>query len=388
MPIVQVSLHPRGLHPTEAARAWHLHVEEGTSLNDVRKQVVNLSGSTPSVKAVWNAIHRTNAVRNPLDIPQSKYANCGRKRKLAHQQEKAVVSFVKKWRNRRFCTCSYIRSAMKLKVTTRTVSRVLNRHGYFWRSLPKVRGLSSDELAKRKAWIDKFVDKTPAWWQDNFGLVLDGVTLTTAPKPLSARQRHMSQSIKHAWLRSGEEPSRDCFHFNRYGVQLGVKIPLWGGFTGQGRFTFRAWTPRPKMTKAEWAARIPHIKRAVDHAGERRCTVRAKVWHDNEGFLLQPGMYAKNGLHMQRFPPNSGDLNPIETVWAWLRRDLAIKEQQDFADKRVMTPRQFRQRVAHILHTYEAVLPAQNWSRLSKLARGMPQRLRTARANQYGRCGK
>ena len=72
MPIVQVSLHPRGLHPTEAARAWHLHVEEGTSLNDVRKQVVNLTGSTPSVKAVWNAIHRTNAVRNLLDIPQSK----------------------------------------------------------------------------------------------------------------------------------------------------------------------------------------------------------------------------------------------------------------------------------------------------------------------------
>ena len=163
---------------------------------------------------------------------------------------------------------------------------------------------------------------------------------------------------------------------------------MWGGFTGQGRFTFRAWTPRPKMTKAEWAALIPHIKRAVDHAGERCGTVRAKVWHDNEGFLLQPGMYAKNGLHMQRFPPNSGDLNPIETVWAWLRRDLAIKEQQDFADKRVMTPRQFRQRVAHILHTYEAVLPGQNWSRLSKLARGMPQRLRTARANQYGRCGK
>ena len=50
-------------------------------------------------------------------------------------QEKAVVDFVKKWRNKRFCTCNYIRSTMKLKVTNRTTSNTLNRHGYFWRPL-------------------------------------------------------------------------------------------------------------------------------------------------------------------------------------------------------------------------------------------------------------
>ena len=36
MPTVHVTVHPRGLHPTEAARAWHLHVEEGMSIRDVR----------------------------------------------------------------------------------------------------------------------------------------------------------------------------------------------------------------------------------------------------------------------------------------------------------------------------------------------------------------
>ena len=36
MPIVHVTVHPRGLHPAEAARAWHLHVEEGMSIRDVR----------------------------------------------------------------------------------------------------------------------------------------------------------------------------------------------------------------------------------------------------------------------------------------------------------------------------------------------------------------
>ena len=388
MPTVHVTVHPRGLHPTEAARAWQLHVEEGMVLQDVCDEVVNMLGAKPSVKAVWRAIQSVKAVQGTLAIPQTKYANCGRKPKLTPEQEKAVVAFVKTWRNKRFCTCSYIRTALKLRVTKRTVPRTLNRHGYFWRCLPKVAGHSASELARRKEWVDMHLDKTPAWWQEHMGMVLDGVTLTMAPKPLSQRERHMAQSIKHAWMRVGETPTLDCYHYNRYGIQLGVKIPLWGGFSGHGRFTLREWTPQPKMSKAEWAARIPHVKRAVDLADEYRRNVRAKVWHDNEKFLLQPRVYKENGLDMRCFPPNSGDLNPIENVWAWLRRDLALREQDDFAAKRVITAKQFRQRVAQILRTYEDVPSGQQWSRLAKLVRGMPKRLLRCKSKQYGRCGK
>ena len=86
------------------------------------------------------------------------------------------------------------------------------------------------------------------------GLVLDGVMLTMAPKSLSGRERHMAQSIKHTWMRQSEDPTPYCHHYNQYGVQLGVKVPLWGGFTGMGRFVMREWTPQPKMTKAEFAS--------------------------------------------------------------------------------------------------------------------------------------
>ena len=388
MPTVHVTVHPRGLHPTDAVLAWHLHTEEGMSIRDVCDEVVNMLGARPSFHAVRSAIQGVKAVHGTHAIPQTKYANCGRRRKLTPEQEAAVVEFVKKWRNKRFCTCNYIRATLKLKVTKRTVSNVLNRQGYFWRSLPKVRGMSVSELAKRKAWVDMHLDKTPAWWQEHMGLVLDGVTLTMAPKTLSERERHMAQSIKYSWMHVGEAPSADCYHFNRYGVQLGVKVPLWGGLTGQGRFTFRKWTPQPKMSKAAWATLIPHIRRSVDLAGESRRNVRPKVWHDNERFLLQPSIYKQNGLHMQCFPPNSGDLNPIETVWAWLRRDLAIREQEDFYAKRVLTARQFRLRAAQLLRTYEDVRPGQQWSRLAKLVRGMTKRLRKCKAKQYGRCGK
>ena len=45
------------------------------------------------------------------------------------------------------------------------------------------------------------------------------------------------------------------------------------------------------------------LKRAVDSAGEARATKRAKVWHDNEGFLkAAAGAYKKVGMEMHTFP--------------------------------------------------------------------------------------
>ena len=265
---------------------------------------------------------------------------------------------------------------------------MLNQAGYTWRALPRVRGLSDVELAKRKSFLAAYIGKSPAWWQEQMSLVFDGVTLTMAPKPLGARARHMAQTLKHTWVRKGEQLDNESHHHNRYGIQLGVKVPLWGGFSGGGKFVLKEWTPRPKMTKEEWAARILSCRRAIDKAREGRRTIRAKVWHDTEKFLVQPAAYKKHGLLSVRFPPNSGDLNPIETVWAWLRRDLALREQDDFASARVLTKAQFRQRVAQILRSYEVPKPGQTCNSLQKLVRGMPARLARCRANRYGRCGK
>ena len=254
--------------------------------------------------------------------------------------------------------------------------------------LPKVRGFADAELKQRKLWIDQHVRHSGEWWQKNLNLVLHGVSLTMAPKPLNARQRHAAQGIKHAWMREGEKHDPKLLTYNRYGVQLGVKVPLWGGFTGGGKFALRLWTPRPKMTKEEWQAKVPSLKRAIDLSGEEKATKKAKVWHDNEGFLkAAAGAYKKAGMEMHAFPPNSGDLNPIETVRAWLRHDLAKRELEDISAKRDITVQQFRQRVSQILKSYSEVAEGQRYSRLTKLVRGMPRRLQRAKDRSYGRCG-
>lgn len=388
---VTVTIKSGGLHPLEACRAWHLREEEGFSWEAVADEVETVEGHRPKRHALRNAVKRVAGQRED-DLPgRSGYANCGRKPKLTDAQVQQAVAFVKKWRHKRFCTCRYIINELKLPVTKRRLAMVLNAHGFFWKRVPKTMRLTEKELAKRKEWVETYVDKSPAWWEANLNLVLDGVTLTMPPPTLTGRQKHAAQRITSMWLRHGECADPDVHTFNRYGVQLGTKVPLWGGFSGRGRFTLRLWTPTPKMRRVDWEAKVPALKRAVDAAearGPERTTKRAKVWHDNEKFLLCPSTYTANGLTQVRFPPNSGDLNPIETVWAKLRQDLAEREQEDLSQGRVLTKTQFKQRVAQLLSEYSAPAAGQAHSFLSKLVRGMPKRLAKCRARRYGRCGK
>ena len=50
-------------------------------------------------------------------------------------------------------------------------------------------------------------------------------------------------------------------------MQLGTKVPLWGGFNAQGGFALKLWTPRAKMTKEDWKEHVPALKRAAAQAG-------------------------------------------------------------------------------------------------------------------------
>ena len=112
------------------------------------------------------------------------------------------------------------------------------------------------------------------------------------------------------------------------------------------------------------------------------------MWFDNEKFLKVDKDYHRNGLKAMRFPPNSGDFNPVETVWARLRKDLGIREFEDLKNDKVIRTQQFRQRVSQLLTSYGCVKPGKRYSFLESLVRGMPARLMASKKNRYGRCGK
>ena len=50
-------------------------------------------------------------------------------------------------------------------------------------------------------------------------------------------------------------------------MQLGTKVPLWGGFNAQGGFALKLWTSTLKIKAEEWMEHVPALKRAAAQAG-------------------------------------------------------------------------------------------------------------------------
>ena len=241
---------------------------------DIAKFVKTMEGKRPqSEHAVKNAVARVVAA-GAKGAATTNLKNCGRrygadggKYLLSQQQQKEVAQFVQKWRNKRFCTCRYIKRELKLEATRRTIARALNRNGYHWCQVSRKSPLTDKQIQQRKLWVNRYIDKSPTWWTQHMHLVFDGVTLTKAPKNLDLRQKHAAQSIRHMWMKKNERMDPSLHTRNRYGVQLGEKVPLWGGFTGDGTFSLRLWTEKPKMKKEDWAQYIPQLKRAAAVSG-------------------------------------------------------------------------------------------------------------------------
>ena len=107
--------------------------------------------------------------------------------------------------------------------------------------------------------------------------------------------------VQAMWILEGEKYDNAMHTYNRYGIQLGQRVLLWGGFTGDGKFTLHEWAPRPKMTKADWVQHLPAVKRAARTCKQQKqSNVHATVRQDSERFLCQPEVYKAHGLKLHR----------------------------------------------------------------------------------------
>ena len=196
--LVQCSVHPKGLDPFQAAKAWHLRKVQCLPWKAVREQLRTASGESPRRASVLNAVRRIDDQRNTAafrsaGVARTAYRNCGRKQLLTPHQKSAIVAFVKQWRHKRFCTSAYIAQELQLACGRKTIIRALNAAGYHWRPVSKRGKLSEAQLVAGRSFVDAHVNKPASWWRQNLGLVLDGVTLTKAPRPLNI----FGKSMRH-----------------------------------------------------------------------------------------------------------------------------------------------------------------------------------------------
>ena len=85
--IFRYSVHPKGLDPFQAAKAWHLRVVQGMPWKDVRLLVRTVSGMHPGQDALEDAVARVESQRHTSAFKKrgatsTGYAKCGRDHRL------------------------------------------------------------------------------------------------------------------------------------------------------------------------------------------------------------------------------------------------------------------------------------------------------------------
>ena len=103
----------------------------------------------------------------------------------------------------------------------------------------------------------------------------------------------------------------------------------------------------------------------------------AGPWHvlcDGEGFLRAADSkraHEEVGVELWTVPPSSPDLNPVELMWAWLRKELRRMDKNDLAAKRpAIQKTAFQGRVRSLVRTQRAQQHA------SKIAAGFKRKCR------------
>ena len=95
--IFRYTVHPKGLDPFQAAKAWHLRCHEGLPWKAVRSLVRTVSGAPPGQDALEDAVARVDAQRctatfKKSGVADARYANCGRAPLLSTEQKQSVVA--------------------------------------------------------------------------------------------------------------------------------------------------------------------------------------------------------------------------------------------------------------------------------------------------------
>ena len=271
-------------------------------------------------------VHRFLETGAAQDAPRS-----GRPRKLASQQLQARLKHLT--RQPECDTAGKIAKAFavdEVDVHATTVARVLKRIGYKYSPAKWVRRVSPVCMAKRLKFARKYRNGAPwraTMYTDSSYFVLG--------KLGSARHRR--------WVLVDEDDA----HLHMYSLH-GLKVHVYGGICAHGK------TKLVFVTGTTGKARPQGYKGRGVGADEYQTILREHLLPDarniflahriHDWWFMQDGATAHRAATTMQFlrvevphlwedwPSNSADLNPIEQVWATMKRHLAGRSFDDIEE--------------------------------------------------------
>ena len=172
------------------------------------------------------------------------------------------------------------------------------------------------------------------------------------------------------WRKHGEANTPRLAGASEYDKQvpIGRAIPLWGGISADG-FQAVLWHAKKKTDHEEWstAVRDGRLTNAIRKINPKRRSGPWTVLCDNESFLRHKASmraYAAKHVNLWAVPPRSPDLSPVEMFWAWVRRQLRLKDLNDMKQKRACLGKTaYTLRVKALLRGRKAQNVAGQWAK-------------------------
>ena len=360
-------VHPSGLNFDNQRRVVLLREkrpgEKRLSFAKIAKMVRNLKGK-PTTEGV------TRRVSKKFDSKKgrvsSSYHKCGRfPWKLTKKIGTFLVRRLLAKRRSSVCTSPVLQADVfkefNLKISTSAIRKHLVSRGYRW--LPRAQKRKYDKKAKlvRLQHVTPISKMSLDAIDKHITFATDGLIITVPPFDPLERKNYCLHGVSHMWRKFGEAAHPDLAGDDPYAdqVPLARAIPLWGAISSSG-FHEITYHRTKKLNQVEWAEMIKagKLMAAVRklqpgrHAGPRRLLC------DNESFLsaktVRP-FYKKKNVRMLHIPARSPDLNPIESFWGWLRRELRRRDLEDLRLKKpALTKPQYKLRVKQVLSTAKA----------------------------------
>jgi transposase len=301
MTVVLNPVHPAPLFDED--RSVGAHVTFATRILIV---IMNLLGFSMSYIMQWTGrtqltikhwIDRFEQAGNVLDAPRT-----GRPHITSEEVDAAIVSAAEE---AKFITPRVIRNQLHIPVSKRTVRRRLDEAGLFGRVARFSWPLSQDTIDARLAFANDYGN----WDGDDWSRVL-----------FTDECNVWLQAHGQVWVQRPE----DAAYLDEYMVHRSPsrdKVSIWAGFSATG-------VTRIHMIDGNLNA--PQLVGIL--ASEIQPYVR-RVWGTQQWYLLQDNSpihqsnevsdwFDTKNIRRFDFPAYSPDLNPMENLWAWLKRQL------------------------------------------------------------------
>jgi transposase len=376
MPVVSEVVHPSGLNFQQQRRVVLFRDVQGMSFSRIAEKVKNLKNKRPTKQTVATTYHEFD-LRKGRKV--SNYSKCGRKPyKVTAEVEAFLIKRLLALRGKCVCTSSVLQrevaKEMDIKITRRTVQRVLAKRGYKWLPRSGKRVYSRPDKLKRLAFAREVVGKTPQQLKTYVAMCIDGVVLTVPPGDAVDRENYCRHGDSHMYRKRDEMGKQVADGAaGRYPAQAGPGrvVPLWGGL-GEKGFAVITYHDKRKTTAEEWkkvaidSGKLVQACMAV--SGRQRGPYR--VICDNESFLKSnKAGHGTVNVEMWHIPPRSPDLNPIEMFWGWLRKELLRMDLADLCAKKAPVGKSALKQRVRILCS---------GARAKRVARNCHRHLRTA----------